>query len=214
MGLFEILPADGSAISVPEICNKTGAEDQLVLRIMRLLGAYYVLDQSNANDGSLEFAHTPYSRLLVTPHVKALSLHVFDMMLQAHVLSAGSYYKQNGFREPQDPRNTGYSFAHGVKDATWIEILETMPDQLKQNEDGVALVDVGGGKGHILEVIRDVYPSLKAKGKLALEDLKVVFDGGILVDEKEVLVQTYDFFAGTQPIKGMILILVVIRKDN
>ena len=72
-------------------------------------------------------------------------------------------------------------------------------DQLVPNEDGIALVDIGGGKGQMLKVIREAYP--KMRGKLVLEDLKVVLDGGVVVDD-EVLKIPYDFFKEVQPIKG------------
>jgi len=67
------------------------------------------------------------------------------------------------------------------------------------NEDGVALVDIGGGKGQMLKAIQEAYPEMK--GKLVLEDLKVVLDGGVVVSE-DVKLQTYDFFKEVQPIKG------------
>jgi hypothetical protein len=41
---------------------------------------------------------------------------------------------------------------------------------------------------------------LKPLGKLVLEDLKVVFDGGV-VASKDVKLQIYDFFKEVRPIK-------------
>jgi hypothetical protein len=72
-------------------------------------------------------------------------------------------------------------------------------DTLVPNEDGVALVDIGGGKGQMLKVIKEAYPEMG--GKLVLEDLKVVLDGGVVVDD-EVVKIPYDFFKEVQPIKG------------
>jgi hypothetical protein len=51
----------------------------------------------------------------------------------------------------------------------------------------------------MLKAIQEAYP--KMKGKLVLEDLKVVLDGGVVVS-KDVKLQTYDFFKEVQPIKG------------
>lgn len=73
-------------------------------------------------------------------------------------------------------------------------------DKLVPNEDGVSLVDIGGGKGQMLKVIKEAYPEMR--GKLVLEDLKVVLDGGVVVDD-EVVKIPYDFFKEVQPIKGM-----------
>jgi len=72
-------------------------------------------------------------------------------------------------------------------------------DGLVANEDGVALVDIGGGKGQMSRVILEAYPMMK--GKLVLEDLQVVLDGGVVV-EQDVRLLGYDFFKEVQPIKG------------
>ena len=68
-------------------------------------------------------------------------------------------------------------------------------------EDSAVLVDVGGSQGDTLKQIRDAFPDLK--GKMILEDLQSVLDGGV-VEGFDAEIQAYDFFKEDQPIKGML----------
>lgn len=147
-------------------------------------------------------------------------------MLQAQANSAGGYYLKHGFKNPEDAKNSPFSFAHGETNKGVFDILEEQPermklfnsamaiqatigmkevvqaypfDKLEPNNEGVVLVDVGGGKGQLINEIRTVYPNLK--GSTALEDMKVVLEGGTIVAD-DVKLQPYDFFKEEQPIKG------------
>jgi hypothetical protein len=120
-----------------------------------------------------------------------------------------------------------FSYANGKVGLTYFEVIESMPERsknlseamadavlmgldeavagysfnrLEANPDGIYLVDIGGGKGHALNSIATAYPMLK--GKMALQDLRIVLDGGVLVEEKNVIVQPFDFFNQIEPIKG------------
>jgi hypothetical protein len=224
MGLFDALPEDGKAVSVAELAATTGAEEQLILRICRLLGTYDVLQCSYTEDGKALYAHTLMSRLTVAH--KPIVQHLFDDVLSCLVQGIG-WFRNEAFREPFDGRNTPFAYATGTVGATFFEAIDTMPerskrfneamagaalmgldetvaqypfDKLGANQDGISLVDVGGGKGHVLNAIAAAFPTLK--GGMALQDLKAVLDGGVLVDEKEVVVQPLDFFGQIEPIKG------------
>jgi hypothetical protein len=50
----------------------------------------------------------------------------------------------------------------------------------------------------VINESRNVYPEMKG---FVLQDMKVVLDGGVLVDEKVELIP-YDFFNDVQPVKG------------
>jgi hypothetical protein len=153
-------------------------------------------------------------------------------MLRAHANSTVGFWKQNGFRNPEDGHNCPFTFAHGKKDMSFFDIVESKPEQLEvfnevmatvnvlgikqvvglfdfgklvPNKEGVVLVDVGGGKGHVINQIRNVYPEMKG---FVLQDMKVVLDGGVLVDE-EVKSIPYDFFREVQPVKGTFLTFLV-----
>lgn len=152
-------------------------------------------------------------------------------MLQAQANSASGYYLRHGFKNPEDAKNSPFSFANGKDDKGIFDILEEQPermklfnsamaiqatiglkdvllaypfDKLEANKDGVVLVDVGGGKGQVINEIRAVYPNLQ--GSMALEDMDVVLQGGTVVPD-EVIKQPYDFFKEEQPIKGISCLL-------
>lgn len=224
MGLFEFLPASGDAISLADLADATKAEEEFLLRIARVLVAFDML--LSPSQGT--YAHTPMSRLLLLPPVKASTTHLFDNMLAAQTHSAGSYYTSHSFKSPEDPKNSPFSFANGAMGMGVFDILEKEPERMKvfnsamtmtamfgmsqiaglypfekleANGEGVRLVDVGGGKGHILSEILKVHPGMK--GSLVLEDMSVVLEGGVVVGESEgVRLQGYDFFKEVQPIVG------------
>ena len=180
---------------------------------------------------SIQISHTELSLFLLSPSAKASFRNHFEILLPAQLGSVPGYYEKHGFRSPVDSKNVPYTFAHGAVDMDFFDLLvkneeklkffnEAMTimavlglkplgtlypfDQLIPNSDGVALVDIGGGKGQMLAVIQDAYPSLK--GKLVLQDLKVVLEGGTVVGE-EVKRVPYDFFKEVQPIRGLLPLL-------
>jgi hypothetical protein len=230
MSLLESLPMDGKPLTCSSIAAKTNSDSEFVLRIARVLGAYDILQESQGEEGELSYSHTMFSRFLTSPPAKASSKHLFDNMLQAQTLSAGGYYRKYGFRSPIDSKNCAFSFAHGKDSASIFDILEANPErmslfnnamiitaalglkdlttcypwkELKANEDGIVLVDVGGGKGHVVKELRDGVETFKGKGKLVLQDMEVVLDGGVVDMDPEVVLMPYNFFNEMQPIKGI-----------
>ena len=71
---------------------------------------------------------------------------------------------------------------------------------LQVEENGVVLVDIGGGKGQSIQSIHSSYPNLK--GRYVLQDLPAVIAAGDRVCPPEVEVQPYNFFEEVQPVKG------------
>jgi O-methyltransferase domain len=232
MRLFHALATSGEPVPVTTLAEKINAQPEFVLRISRALAAFDLVEETYASSGMQQYNHTPLSRLLVMPAAEAVTRHLFDDMLQAQVVSAGRYYVQNGFKNPTDAKNCPFTFSHGVKDADFFQILETMPDrmaifntamtitavglkevgslypfnELQQNAEGVALVDVGGGKGHVTKDILASHSQMQ--GKVVLQDLKSVLDGGTVVAEHEnVVLQPYDFLKEIQPVKGECIIM-------
>jgi hypothetical protein len=224
VGLFNALPDDGKAISVADIVSTTGGEMQLILRICRLLGTFDVLKRSYTEDGKTLYAHTIMSRMISAS--SSIVQHLFDDVLTNLVQGIG-WFKQEGFKEPDDSRNTPFAYATGTLGSNFSEAMESMPersknfneamagaslmgleelvadypfDKLEVNQDGICLVDVGGGKGQALNAIATAFPTVK--GRTALQDLEAVLGEGILVNEKEVVVQPFDFLNQVEPIKG------------
>ncbi|KAE9382157.1 S-adenosyl-L-methionine-dependent methyltransferase [Stipitochalara longipes BDJ] len=233
MNLFSSLPISGTAISPSDLAQKiTNTDEEFVLRISRVLAAFDILSES---PGPL-YSHTPFSRFLLNPTGKASIRHLFDIMLRAHMNSTIGYWKQNGFSNPEDAGNCPFTFAHGKSDMNVFDIMELVPEQqavfnehmatvnaagiqqlvqlfdfgkLLPNKEGVVLVDVGGGKGHVINEIRSVYPEMKG---FMLQDMKVVLDGSVLVDDEVELIP-YDFFNNVQPVKGSNYFLKAVLHD-
>jgi hypothetical protein len=226
LSLFEAIP-QFSRITIKELADEINASEEFIFRLVRVLGAFEILEVTYPPPNHLmSFAHTPMSRLLISPAAKASFRNHFEILLPAHLSSVPGYFHKYGFKSPEDFKNVPFTFAHGTQDEDFFDLLVKDENKLKifndamaimavlglkplgslfafdklvPNEDGVALVDIGGGKGQMLKAIQEAYP--KMKGKLVLEDLKVVLDGGVVVS-KDVKLQTYDFFKEVQPIKG------------
>jgi O-methyltransferase domain len=64
-------------------------------------------------------------------------------------------------------------------------------------ENEILLVDVGGGRGHIVEAIRESFPELK--GRMIVQDLKETVEE--IEDPKGFEPMAHDFFQ-PQPVKG------------
>jgi hypothetical protein len=230
LSLFEAIPAFGH-LTLKELAKEINTSEEFIFRLVRVLGAFEILEvtyppPNHPPNHLMSLAHTPMSRLLISPAAKASFRNHFEILLPAHLSSAPGYYHKYGFKSPEDFKNVPFTFAHGAQDEGFFDLLvkdenkfklfndamEIMAvlgmkplgslfafDKLVSNEDGVALVDIGGGKGQMLKAIQEAYPHMK--GKLVLEDLKAVLDGGVIVSE-DVKLQTYDFFKEVQPIKG------------
>ncbi|KUJ11679.1 S-adenosyl-L-methionine-dependent methyltransferase [Mollisia scopiformis] len=229
MSLLEALPMTGESLTCSALASKTSSDAEFVLRIARVLGAFDILTEGTNSEGEVTYSHTMFSRFLTGPPAKASAKHLFDNMLQAQANSAGGYYQKFGFHSPTDPKNCGFSFAHGKEDMGLFEILGAQPErmklfndammvtasfglkelstcypwgELKGNKDGVVLVDVGGGKGHVVKELRGAVEGFKGQGKLVLQDMGVVLEGGVVDLDPEVKLMAYDFFKEVQPVKG------------
>ncbi|PVH79811.1 S-adenosyl-L-methionine-dependent methyltransferase [Cadophora sp. DSE1049] len=238
MGLFAALPTSGEPSTVADLAQKINAQEEFLFRIARTLSVFDILQESDSVSSDLpSYSHTPYSRFLTLPPAEASTRHLFDNMLQAQVNSASGYYLKYGFKNPEDAKNSPFSFANGKDDMGLFDILEEQPermklfnsamaiqatiglkdvilaypfDKLEANKDGVVLVDVGGGKGQVINEIRTVYPNLQST--MALEDMEIVLQGGTVVPD-EIIKQPYDFFKEEQPIKGSNYFLKSILHD-
>ncbi|KAN0104260.1 S-adenosyl-L-methionine-dependent methyltransferase [Hyaloscypha variabilis] len=227
LSLFEALPPSGSITLTALTTLLPTCTPEFLFRLLRVLSAFEILTITYPPPSHhLHISHTPLSLFLLSPAAKASFLNHFEILLPAHLASVPGYFHKHGFQSPVDPKNVPFTFAHGtvdedffdllVKDSeklalfndamTIMAVLGLKPlgglypfDRLVENEEGVALVDVGGGKGQMLRVIGEAWPGMR--GRLCLQDLQVVLDGGVVVDS-EVRLVGYDFFKEVQPIKG------------
>jgi hypothetical protein len=225
LGLFEALPSSGEPITVAQTAKRVNASEEFIFRLTRVLCAFEILDPSYPS-GIFSYSHTPLSRFLTSPAANASFRNHWENLLPAQLGSVPGYYHKYGFKSPEDFKNVPFTYAHGTEDEDFFDILYKDPeklasfnnamtimavlglkslgslyafDKLEPNADGIALVDIGGGKGQMLQAVIEAYPEMK--GKCVLEDLKVVLDDGVVVGE-EVALQPYDFFKEVQPIEG------------
>ena len=143
------------------------------------------------------------------------------------MLHLSAYFKTHGFKSPSDPQNTPGVAARGLTDVMffdWMlktpplydnfnktmafqnsvgakEVAQTYPfSKLPPGKDGIKIVDVGGGLGHVLAEIISVHPSVS--GHAVIEDLSSVVSGDLVVPSEQAKTQTFDFINETQPVKG------------
>ena len=69
--------------------------------------------------------------------------------------------------------------------------------KITTDEKTVLVVDIGGGKGHVIKQIQDLLSGVQ--GQLVLQERKEALDEAI--DLPEIVTMEYDFFT-PQPIKG------------
>lgn len=137
------------------------------------------------------------------------------------------FHKKNGYKTAVDIMNTPTVFARGLKDVGYFDWLTQNPDiytvfnkamafhsltgvdgianaypwdALQSGHDGVTVIDVGGGKGHVLQTVIAKHPSIS--GHAVLEDLGNVLDDGSLVSPPAVRKVAYNFLEDEQPVKG------------
>jgi demethylsterigmatocystin 6-O-methyltransferase len=79
-------------------------------------------------------------------------------------------------------------------------VSELFPPENSSSDDGVLLVDVGGGRGEILNEVRRARPDLT--GEIIVQDLPKEIEGGKPADGIQSM--AYDFFT-PQPVTGTFL---------
>lgn len=226
MGAFNALPQDGTAIALGDVAKKMNAEEDFVLRIMRVLVAYNLVAETDAVS-SPAYSHSALSRFMCNPMAQAGYKHLFHTMLPGGLNAYPGYFQQDGFQNPPSSKNAPITYAERKKDMTIFDILEQDPtrleyfhtsmamvnamssgeaaktypfDKLEPNSDGIVYVDVGGGKGQTVKLVKEVYPQLK--GKVVVEDLPEVVSEGLMLPESEMIARPYNFLKEEQPVKG------------
>jgi hypothetical protein len=140
-----------------------------------------------------------------------------------------AFFREHGFKSPTSELINPYCFAHQTGDKTMWEYLSQYPerdsalsDAQKANgeanpwtvelfpfkseleksqttDETVLLIDIGGGKGHVSKLIRELTKDVQ--GKIVLQDRPEVI-GDITEELVGVEKMGYDFFT-PQPIQGI-----------
>ncbi|KAI5287083.1 hypothetical protein KEM54_006254, partial [Ascosphaera aggregata] len=224
MNIFELLLKEGNPMTTKALAEITGADVELLGRILRYLAAATVIKETGeqtwmANETTQEFQETSLPRQLQ-----------LNTWFGSAVLNLPRWLEVNGYRSPVSAKDCPWTLGAGngipkfeyfgmnpkeAAEFNWCmenisEIYETdvcevypLKKQILSLEaDRVAFVDVGGGNGHIAEAIRaEVYgPHGKEeqKGKFVVQDLdfqiKIIKDAGIDKQRPLLSFQAGNFF--------------------
>ncbi|GFF55374.1 sterigmatocystin 8-O-methyltransferase [Aspergillus udagawae] len=223
IGVFRYLQNKSSA-TAKELAAASGAEESLIVRVLRPLVADHLL--SEMEDGAYAVSRQG-SIFAVSAYEEATS---FAIEFLPVVLFNPSFFRQYGHREPRshDDFNTplaayfqkpGYGFFDYLRDhpsiqKLFIASMQAHPKktnlscsvydyqaQLRLVDDepsSVAIVDVGGSRGELLQEIRSRYPQLK--GRMIVQDLASTFQS-MSDSPAGVELMVHDIFI-EQPVKG------------
>lgn len=203
LGLFRTLAQEPDrAYSVQELSNTTGADANLLVRLLRTLAAWGTVAQVGPN----AFQATNNTIALTTPFAEQAA-HVQVQFSGPIFLALPSYLKKTGYKNPSDSSNTAFHQAYNTQmdifdwfgvnpewsdkvmsfmgvqregQIPWMprsQFLQGFDIALSQQDiqRGRALfVDVGGAVGHQSIAFRENHPELK--GAVILQDLPFIVD--------------------------------------
>ncbi|GAB1198414.1 hypothetical protein APSETT444_007733 [Aspergillus pseudonomiae] len=225
-GIFHAIPTGGKSISAKELSAKTGVDKEVIVRLMRAVTPMGPFRET----GEEEYAHTSFSEIYMAPQMmgvyKLMADEYFTPMLKNHEFLRRQNW-QNNFRL----RNNPYTFVHNCEGETMFEHISKFPDRFTTfneamvaqdsgliaiglypfveelsslaSEDTATIVDVGGGRGHILRQIKESAPELR--GRFILQDqASVIADNGMETQPLGIEAMAHDFFQ-PQPIKGALV---------
>ncbi|MCJ1251523.1 hypothetical protein MMC30_008758 [Trapelia coarctata] len=201
LDVFSIVPSEeGKTISASEIASTAGASKLVVVRIMRALIACHIFDEA----GEEKYAHNELSRGFILLESRNMFKEIYDLISKG-AYALPEFLAKTGWQNPEDYNNSAFHLGQHTDLGFW-EFLESNEEHMKNfnvgmrsqatvqefenpypfdkelnkgpvGEDEVVLVDVGGGRGHALERIKERYPGLK--GRLILQDLEMTIKDAV-----------------------------------
>ncbi|KAK0876284.1 hypothetical protein LTR87_009864 [Friedmanniomyces endolithicus] len=202
LGLFDLIVSKSR--SAHEMASVTGANEKLIVRIMRMMVAIGFVEQS----GDRVYSATPMTRLMTCHTLEGLDI----------LQSTPEYLKKNGYHLPRTMTDTPFQFARKTELDNHKYYAEVRPETMKTFQvfmDGlyggparapwwawypieevlsvdseVAFVDVAGGNGHQTAGLLRAFPG--TKGRLIVQDLPEVIQG-IKVLDPRIERMSYDF---------------------
>ncbi|KAK6579861.1 hypothetical protein PZA11_007569 [Diplocarpon coronariae] len=217
LGLWEKFEG-GKTVSMAEIVELTKADEIIIIRIFRQLTAANVFAETPGPGFKLTTLGKPY----LNPDHRAFNNLIFVDIMPS-IMAIPRTLKEHGYKAPTKETGTPYKWAHGKELWTW---LGEHPDRamnmvagmrshnagnvsgdaypwgvelgkLDLKDDDVAIVDIAGGQGHIMEEVRQRHPGIK--GRLIVQDLQSTFDA-VPGPPEGVEFMVYDIFT-PQPVK-------------
>ena len=224
LNIFAVVPpTEGSSISGSDIASAVKADKIVVIRIMRALVSCHIF----AEAGEELYAHNALSRGFLVPESLSMFKEIYDLAGKG-AYALPEFLEQTGWKNPEDYNNSAFHLGAHTQLGLW-EYLEADPEKLQAFNNGmrsmatvkefdssypfdaelnkeaikegeVVLVDVGGGRGHALERVKQRFPGLK--GRLVLQDQSSVIEDAIAGGlSSEIEPQAASFFE-PNPVKN------------
>ncbi|KAI6716085.1 O-methyltransferase [Diplocarpon mali] len=209
MGLPKALAEDND-ITAAELATRSGADHSLVVRVMRVLIAMDIVDET----GEEQYRCNPSTQCLASPTWTGAVRFLHDT-LSPSFAKLVDYYHSTGFnikdktlfeyalgsdfwtyhRERPILHNDFLVYMKGRRDGLprWLDYfpVAAQVSDLSTSPDAVTLVDIGGNLGHDLKLFQQRCPQIP--GRLVLMDLPEVLAGN--PDPLEGIEKiAYDFF--------------------
>ncbi|CAG8981000.1 hypothetical protein HYALB_00013320 [Hymenoscyphus albidus] len=200
-------------ISLAQIVQETKADEIMIIRIFRQLTAAGILEEIPGAGYALTTIGQPY---LNSDH-RAFNDLIFNDIIPA-IMAMPRTLAERGYKAPTKESGTPYKWANGEELWTWLgshpdramnmgmsPATPTLPHpfgsevaKLNLKDDDVAIVDIAGGQGHIMEEVRERNPNIK--GRFIVQDLPSTF-AAVSGPPAGVEFMEYDIFT-PQPVKN------------
>ncbi|KAL8950891.1 MAG: hypothetical protein Q9222_003108 [Ikaeria aurantiellina] len=225
LGVFDKLVARGqNTLSINELASICGANAVFLVRIMRVIVALGLCTQTEIE----EYAANEKTKIMTVPQGISSFKSWFDIFTPAALalpshMKSQHYQNPTTSTTSAFASATGSEFwAHLNKTPSHAEIfndfmatrrqgrrnwydyypiekdIAATADSIKNSNDDVFLVDIGGNRGHDLINLKSKYPHLP--GKLILQDLPDVVANASFTPDSGIEAMAHDFFT-PQPIK-------------
>ena len=220
LNLFSLVAENDKPTTPKELAAKSGGDPDLVFRLLRLLASVGFFHEA----GEELYSSTSITKAMANPALQCGHRVGWDVLVNA-AAKTPKYFRETNHRTGTDPKDGLIQYGHETKLdffqwlATkpsitqdynvfmgqtegsrkfwidWYPVKESLLEGYKS--DTALLVDVGGGKGHDLDLFHDKYPN---SGRLVLEDFPHVVE---VPKAKNPIFECigHDFFA-EQPVKG------------
>ncbi|KAL4997486.1 S-adenosyl-L-methionine-dependent methyltransferase [Aspergillus recurvatus] len=211
LGLFEHIDQHGPVTS-EALAKVSGAEESLIVRILRLLSAVHFVKEAALRTWEATRITKAMARREIGAGHRILRVStLYSHLVVPAMQSAPTFFLQNGYSSPVDPKKGLVQFAFSTEKSTF-EYIASSPSLLKDFNlfmgntmgarrfwvdwypvqsrilDGAApdkalIVDIGAGRGHDLVAFMGRFLDAVGPGQLVLEDLPpVIEDGGLELD--------------------------------
>ncbi|KAG9241141.1 S-adenosyl-L-methionine-dependent methyltransferase [Calycina marina] len=195
----------GKSVFLAEIVTLTGADESIIA---------HIFVESDGPKFTLTSAGKPY----LHPDHRAFNNFVFFDLLPT-IMAMPHTLAEHQYRAPTKQTGTPFKWANGEELWTW---MGSHPDRAAQmvagvrshdpsnaypwdveleklgvQDNDIAVVDVAGGKGHIMDEVRRRYPNIK--GRFIVQDLLSTFEA-VPTPPEGVEFMAYDIFT-PQPVK-------------